>query len=47
MQEAIPIALGIITASPHKSVDIKFNIPALKKDMETKTSILMAKTFKK
>ena len=30
-----------------KSVDIKFNIPALKKDMETKTSILMAKTFKK
>ena len=29
-----------------KSVDMKFNIPALKKDMESKTSLLMAKTFK-
>jgi len=30
-----------------KTVNMKFNIPALKKDMESKTSILMAKTFKK
>ena len=30
-----------------KSVDMKFNIPALKKDMESRTSLLMAKTFKK
>ena len=30
-----------------KSVDMKFNIPALKKDMESKTSLLMAKTFKR
>ena len=30
-----------------KSVDMKFNIPALKRDMESKTSLLMAKTFKK
>ena len=30
-----------------KSVDMKFDIPALKKDMESKTSLLMAKTFKK
>jgi hypothetical protein len=30
-----------------KSVDMKFNISALKKDMESKTSLLMAKTFKK
>ena len=30
-----------------KTVDMKFNIPALKKDMESKTSLLMAKTFKK
>ena len=29
-----------------KSVDMKFNIPALKKDMQSKTSLLMAKTFK-
>ena len=29
-----------------KSMDMKFNIPALKKDMESKTSLLMAKTFK-
>ena len=30
-----------------KSVDMKFNIPALKKDMQSRTSFLMAKTFKK
>jgi hypothetical protein len=30
-----------------KSVDLKFDIPALKKDMESKTSLVMAKTFKK
>jgi homoserine trans-succinylase len=30
-----------------KSVDMKFNIPALKRDMESKTSLIMAKTFKK
>ena len=30
-----------------KTVDMKFNIPALKKDMESRTSLLMAKTFKK
>ena len=30
-----------------KSVDMKFDIPALKKDMESKTDLLMAKTFKK
>ena len=30
-----------------KSVDMKFDIPTLKKDMESKTSLLMAKTFKK
>ena len=30
-----------------KSVDMKFDIPALKKDMESKTSLIMAKTFKK
>ena len=30
-----------------KTVDLKFDIPALKKDMESKTSLLMAKTFKK
>ena len=30
-----------------QSVDMKFNIPALKRDMESKTSLLMAKTFKK
>jgi len=29
-----------------KNVDIKFNIPALKKDMQSKTSSLMSKTFK-
>ena len=29
-----------------KSVDMKFDIPALKKDMESKTSLIMAKTFK-
>ena len=29
------------------SVDMKFDIPALKKDMESKTSLLMAKTFKR
>ncbi len=30
-----------------KSMDMKFNIPALKRDMESRTSLLMAKTFKK
>ena len=30
-----------------KSVDIKFDIPALKKDMESKTSLIMSKTFKR
>jgi len=30
-----------------KSVELKFDIPALKKDMESKTSLVMAKTFKK
>tara|TARA_B100000073_G_scaffold212273_1_gene176433 strand:+ start:290 stop:634 length:345 start_codon:yes stop_codon:yes gene_type:complete len=30
-----------------KSVDMKFDIPALKRDMQSKTSLLMAKTFKK
>jgi|TARA_R110001592_G_scaffold83680_2_gene247830 hypothetical protein len=29
------------------NVDLKFNIPALKRDMESKTSMLMAKSFKK
>ena len=30
-----------------KSVDLKFDIPALKKDMESKTSLIMSKTFKR
>ena len=30
-----------------KSVDLKFDIPALKKDMESRTSLLMSKTFRK
>ena len=30
-----------------KSVDLKFDVPRLKKDMESRTSLLMAKTFKK
>ncbi len=30
-----------------KTVDIKFDIPGLKRDMQSKTSLLMAKTFKK
>ena len=30
-----------------KTVDLKFDIPALKKDMESRTSLLMAKTFKR
>ena len=30
-----------------KSVDMKFDIPALKKDMVSKTSLIMAKTFRK
>ena len=29
-----------------KNVEIKFNIPDLKKDMEKKTSLLMSKAFK-
>ena len=29
-----------------KNVDLKFDIPKLKKDMESKTSLLMSKTFK-
>jgi hypothetical protein len=30
-----------------KSVDMKFNIPALKRDMQSRTSLIMAKTFKR
>ena len=30
-----------------KHVDLKFDIPALKRDMESRTSLLMSKTFKK
>ena len=30
-----------------KTVDLKFDIPALKRDMESKTSLLMSKTFKR
>ena len=30
-----------------KTVDMKFDIPALKRDMESKTSLIMAKTFKR
>jgi hypothetical protein len=30
-----------------KNIEMKFDIPALKKDMQSKTSLLMAKTFKK
>ena len=30
-----------------KSVDMKFDIPSLKRDMESKTSLIMAKTFKR
>ena len=30
-----------------KNVDLKFDIPRLKKDMESRTSLLMSKTFKK
>ena len=30
-----------------QNVDMKFNIPSLKKDMESRTSLLMSKTFKK
>jgi len=30
-----------------KHIDMKFDVPALKRDMESKTSLLMAKTFKK
>ena len=30
-----------------KNVDLKFNVPKLKQDMEKKTSSLMSKTFKK
>ena len=30
-----------------KNVDLKFNVPKLKKDMESRTSALMLKTFKK
>ena len=30
-----------------RSVDMKFDIPALKKDMHSRTSLIMAKTFKK
>ena len=29
-----------------KSVDLKFDIPALKKDMESRTSTILGKTFK-
>ena len=30
-----------------KSVDMKFDMPSLKRDMESRTSLIMAKTFKK
>jgi homoserine trans-succinylase len=30
-----------------KTVDLKFDIPSLKKDMDSRTSLLMAKTFRK
>ena len=30
-----------------KSVDMKFDMPSLKRDMESKTSLIMARTFKK
>jgi len=30
-----------------RTVDLKFDIPALKKDMESRTSLVMSKTFKK
>jgi|TARA_R110002126_G_scaffold128061_1_gene270474 hypothetical protein len=30
-----------------KNVDLKFNVPKLKQDMEKRTSSLMLKTFKK
>ena len=30
-----------------KSVDMKFDVPSLKRDMQSKTSLIMAKTFKK
>jgi len=30
-----------------KTVDLKFDMPALKRDMESRTSLLMAKTFKR
>ena len=30
-----------------KTVDMKFDIPSLKRDMESRTSLIMAKTFKK
>jgi len=29
-----------------KTVDLKFDIPALKKDMESRTSTILGKTFK-
>ena len=29
-----------------KNVDLKFNVPKLKQDMQKKTSLLMSKTFK-
>ena len=30
-----------------KNVDMKFDIPALKRDMQSKTSLLMSRTFKR
>ena len=30
-----------------KHIDMKFDVPALKRDMESRTSLLMAKTFRK
>ena len=30
-----------------RSVDLKFDIPSLKKDIESRTSLIMSKTFKK
>ena len=49
-QEAIASFLRKTIAQNYakiKSVDMKFDIPALKRDMESKTSLIMAKTFKK
>jgi hypothetical protein len=49
-QEAIARFLKKVISENYKkikSIDIKFDVPALKKDMEKKTSSLMARTFNK